>query len=165
MVYVTICYDFRNQEINLKTLIIYESIHHGNTEKIGKIMANSLKADIVKTNDVNINTLSKYDLIGFGSGIYYGKLHKNILDLINNLQTLSNKKAFVFSTSGQGKTKYNKLAEEKLKEKNFDVIGSFACKGYDTFGPFKLFGGIAKGRPDDNDFKNAKDFAEHLIIS
>ncbi|WP_097026287.1 flavodoxin family protein [Clostridium peptidivorans] len=148
----------------MKTLIIYESIHHGNTGKIGEIMAQSLNADIIKTNDVNINTLNKYDLIGFGSGIYYGKLHKNILDLINDLQIISNKKAFVFSTSGQGKTKYNKLVEQKLKEKNFEVVGSFACKGYDTFGPFKLFGGIAKGRPDDNDFEKVKDFAEHLII-
>jgi Flavodoxins len=148
----------------LKTLIIYESIHHGNTEKIVKIMAESLNADIAKTKDVNVSTLNKYDLIGFGSGIYYSKLHKNILDFIDNLEILTNNKAFVFSTSGQGKTKYNKLAEEKLKEKNFEVVGSFACKGYDTFGPLKLFGGIAKGRPNDNDFEKAKDFAEHLII-
>jgi len=148
----------------LKTLIIYESIHHGNTEKIVKIMAQSLNAGVAKAKDVNINTLNKYDLIGFGSGIYYGKLHKNILDLINNLEIPSNKKAFVFSTSGQGKTKYNKLAEEKLKEKNFEVVGSFACKGYDTFGPLKFFGGIGKGRPDDNDLEKAKDFVEHLII-
>lgn len=148
----------------MKTLIIYESIHHGNTEKIVKIMAESLNADIAKTKDVNVSTLNKYDLIGFGSGIYYSKLHKNILDFIDNLEILTNNKAFVFSTSGQGKTKYNKLAEEKLKEKNFEVVGSFACKGYDTFGPLKLFGGIAKGRPNDNDFEKAKDFAEHLII-
>lgn len=148
----------------MKTLIIYESIHHGNTEKIGKIIAESINADIIKAKDVNTNILSEYDLIGFGSGIYYGKLHENILELINSLQILYSKKAFVFSTSGQGKTKYNKSVEEKLKEKNFNVIGSFACKGYDTFGPFKLFGGIAKGRPDDNDFEKAKEFAEHLIM-
>ena len=29
----------------------------------------------------------------------------------------------------------------------------FGCKGYDTFGPFKLFGGIAKGHPDEDDIK------------
>lgn len=149
----------------MKTLIIYESMHHGNTEKIVKIMAESLNADIAKTKDVNVSTLNKYDLIGFGSGIYYSKLHKNILDFIDNLEILSNNRAFVFSTSGQGKTKYNKLAEEKLKEKNFEVVASFACKGYDTFGPLKLFGGIAKGRPDDNDLEKAKDFAERLIVS
>ncbi|MBP2032798.1 flavodoxin [Clostridium algifaecis] len=119
---------------------------------------------MIKANTVNINILREYDLIGFGSGIYYGNLNKSILHLIDKLQTISNKKAFVFSTSGQGKIKYNKLVEQKLKEKNFEVIGSFACRGYDTFGPFKLFGGIAKGRPNDTDFENAKDFAKHLII-
>ena len=146
----------------MKKLIVYESIHHGNTEKIGKAMAEYLNADLIKTNDVNVNTLKDYDLIGFGSGIYNGKLHKNVLDLIEKSPTLSNKKAFVFSTSGQGKVKYNNTIEQKLKEKGFEVVGSFACKGYDTFGPFKLIGGIAKGRPNENDIQKAKEFAEKL---
>ena len=146
----------------MKNLIVYESIHHGNTEKIGKAMAEYLNADLIKTNDINVNTLKDYDLIGFGSGIYNGKLHKNVLDLIEKSPTLSNKKAFVFSTSGQGKVKYNNTIEQKLKEKGFEVVGSFACKGYDTFGPFKLIGGIAKGRPNENDIQKAKEFAEKL---
>lgn len=147
----------------MKVLLIYSSIHHGNTEKIARAMGESINADIIETRDLKINTLNEYDLIGFGSGIYYGKLHKNILELIDKLPTLSNKKVFVFSTSGQGKTKYNDFVEQKLKEKGFNVVGSFACKGYDTFGPFKLIGGIAKGRPNDKDFQNAKDFAKKLI--
>ena len=146
----------------MKNLIVYESIHHGNTEKIGKAMAEYLNADLIKTNDVNVNTLKDYDLTGFGSGIYNGKLHKNVLDLIDKLPILSNKKAFVFSTSGQGKAKYNNTIEQKLKEKGFEVVGSFACKGYDAFGPFKLIGGIAKGRPNENDIQKAKEFAEKL---
>lgn len=147
----------------MKSLIIYESVHHGNTEKIGKTIAEELNGDIVRISSVNKNTLNEYELIGFGSGIYYGKLHKNIFDFINGLKIVYNKKAFVFSTSGQGKIKYNKLAEEKLKEKNFEVIGSFTCKGYDTFGPLKLLGGIAKNRPDSSDFQKAKDFAQELL--
>jgi flavodoxin len=149
----------------LKSLIVYESIHHGNSEKISKAMAEILRADTIKTKDVNLNNLDNYDLIGFGSGIYYGKLHKNILELIDKMPIIANKKAFVFSTSGQGKEKYNKLVEEKLKEKKFQVVGSFVCRGYDTFGPLKLLGGIAKGRPNENDIEKAKDFAKHLIIS
>ncbi len=149
----------------MKSLIVYESIHHGNSEKISKAMAEILRADTIKTKDVNLNNLDNYDLIGFGSGIYYGKLHKNILELIDKMPIIANKKAFVFSTSGQGKEKYNKLVEEKLKEKKFQVVGSFVCRGYDTFGPLKLLGGIAKGRPNENDIEKAKDFAKHLIIS
>ena len=42
------------------------------------------------------------------------------------------------------------------------VIGKFGCKGYDTFGPFKLVGGIAKGHPDEEDIKNAVEFVKGL---
>jgi flavodoxin len=146
----------------MRNLIVYESIHHGNTEKIGKAMAECLNAELIKSDDVNVNNLMDYDLIGFGSGIYYGKFHKNILDLIDKLPNLANKKAFVFSTSGQGKIEYNNPIEQKLKEKDYKVIGSFACKGYDTFGPLKLIGGISKDRPNNNDIQKAKEFAEKL---
>lgn len=149
----------------MKILLIYSSIHHGNTEKIARVMAVSINADIIETKKLKINTLDEYDLIGFGSGIYNGKFHKNILNLIDKLPKLNNKKAFIFSTSGVGRTKYNVPIEKELKKHNFEIIGSFTCKGYDTFGLWKLFGGIAKGRPNDKDFQNAKDFAEKLISS
>ena len=42
------------------------------------------------------------------------------------------------------------------------VIGKFGCKGYDTFGPFKLVAGIAKGHPDEEDIKNIVEFAKGL---
>ncbi len=147
----------------MKILIIYESIHHGNTEKIAKAMAEVLKADMLKTKDVTNEVLDNYDLIGFGSGIYYGKFHKNILDLIDNIKPIANKKAFVFSTSGQGKEKYNEAAEKKLIEKNFEAANNFACRGYDTFGPFKIIGGVAKGKPDESDIKKAKEFALQFL--
>jgi flavodoxin len=148
---------------NLKTLIIYESVHHGNTEKIAKAMAEILKANMVKAKDVSSNMLKDYDLIGFGSGIFYGEMHKNILNLVDKLNEFQDKKAFVFSTSGMGRLNYNNTVKEKLKEKGFNVVGSFSCRGFDTFGPFKLVGGIAKGRPNDKDIKKAKDFAGNLM--
>ncbi|WP_010233481.1 flavodoxin family protein [Clostridium arbusti] len=147
----------------MKTLIIYTSVHHGNTEKIASVIAETMNADKIKPSEVNENILDDYDLIGFASGIYYSKLHKSIIELVDNLPKVYNKKAFVFSTSGQGKIKLNKSIEEKLEDKGFNVVGSFNCKGYDTFGPFKLVGGLAKGRPNAGDFANAKSFAEDLL--
>ena len=41
--------------------------------------------------------------------------------------------------------------------------GKFGCKGYDTFGPFRLIGGIAKGHPDDKDIKAVLDFYDGII--
>ena len=146
----------------MKSLIVYESIHHGNTQKIAKAMAACLGADLIKAKDVDMNALSGYDLIGFGSGIYFGAFHKNMLHVLDNLPALSKKKAFVFSTSGMGKVDLNNAVEQRLKEKGMDVVGSFASKGYDTVGPFKLIGGIAKGKPDEGDIQRAKAFAEKL---
>lgn len=147
----------------MRTLIICTSVHHGNTEKIAKVIAENMNADVIKAKDMNVNILGDYDLIGFGSGIYYGKLHKSIIEVVDSLPNVYNKKVFIFSTSGQGKVKSNNSIGEKLKEKGFNIIGSFACKGYDTFGPFKLIGGLAKGRPNNEDFANARSFAEELL--
>lgn len=147
----------------MKKIIIYSSMHHGNTEKIAKAMAESINADIIKAEDIDINALNDYNLIGFGSGIYAGKMHKNILELMDKLPVYSNKKAFVFSTSGMGKDEYNNPIKQKLKERGLEISGSFSCKGYDTFGPFKLIGGIAKGRPDKDDIQDAKNFVLKFI--
>ena len=47
-------------------------------------------------------------------------------------------------------------------EKGCPVLGEFGCKGYDTFGPFRLVGGIAKGHPDERDLADARCFYRAL---
>ena len=47
-------------------------------------------------------------------------------------------------------------------KKGCPVLGEFGCKGYDTFGPFKLVGGIAKGHPDERDLENARKFYREI---
>lgn len=144
----------------MKTAIIYKSIHHGNTKKIAEIMANPLEADLVDLKDIDKDIIKEYDLIGFGSGIYYGKPHKKLMKFVEELNQLENRKVFVFSTSGRGKP--NKWLKETLSDKGFEVIGEFHCKGYDTYGLTKLVGGISKGKPDEEDLKNAEKFANRL---
>ena len=147
----------------MKTIVIYASVHHGNTEKISKVISETLNCKMVKAETVDVTTLKDYDLIGFGSGIYAGKFHKNIVKLIDTLPNNFGKKAFVYSTSGQGKTNYNSSIRSKLQEKALEIVGEFACKGFNTFGPLKLFGGINKGRPNSDDVQAAKIFAQKLI--
>lgn len=144
----------------MKTLIVCESHHHGNTMKVALRMADALSADLSSAADVA--DVSGYDLIGFGSGIYFNKHHEEILNLVKRLD-LSGKRVFVFSTSGMGFRLLNRGLLKMLKEKGAVPVGSFACRGYDTFGPLKTIGGIARRHPNENDLKKAEAFARGLV--
>lgn len=120
----------------MKTLIICISMHHGNTEKIAKEIAGVLDAKLSRPGEVDVSNLSEYDLIGFGSGIYFQRHHKALLNLVDKLPEAENKKAFIFSTSAVRKMRlfndFDKPLKEKLLEKDFDIIGEFSCRGSNT---------------------------------
>jgi len=148
----------------MDTLIIYTSIHHGNTKKIAQAMAEVLDADLRRPNEMVLDEMHDYDLLGFGSGIYFWKHHKNILALADQLYNPNGQSAFIFSTRGSFPMWVGHRAlKKKLWKKGFDVLGEFSCKGYDTYGLLKLAGGINKSRPSQEDMKDARRFAEGLI--
>ena len=96
----------------MKTLIVYTSVHHQNTEKVAKVMAEELNGrPYLRSKTCNPDTLAAYDLIGFGSGIYFGKHHKTLLRFVESLPPVTKKRAFVFSTSGDGKIHHAALKE------------------------------------------------------
>jgi flavodoxin len=150
----------------MKALIIYVSVHHGNTEKVAEVMASVLDAQFLQAEQVYANMLEQYDLIGFGSGIYFGKHHERLLDFVDKLPEVKNKKAFIFSTSGLKRIRFihnfNKPLKQRLQRKGFDIIGEFSCRGYDTSQAAMIVGGVNKGRPDARDLKQAEDFANSL---
>jgi flavodoxin len=145
----------------MKTLIIYKSVHHQNTEKVAKAMADVLGAKLAQPEEIDPAYLAEYDLIGFGSGIYMGKHHKTLLDFAG-IMAQQNKAAFVFSTCGSGKNQHMALLE-LLRQKGFSIKGEFSCAGFDTFGPFKLIGGLKRGHPDEKDLEDARAFARGLL--
>jgi len=147
--------------MSMKTLIVYTSVHHQNTEKVAKVMAEELGAEVIPVANAKPDMLAPYDLIGFGSGIYFGKHHKTLLQFVETLPPAIQKRAFVFSTSGDGKMHHAAL-KDKLASRGFTVVDEFCCKGWDTVGPLKLFGGINKGRPDENDLAAARAYAQGL---
>jgi flavodoxin len=150
----------------LKSILVVISIHHNNTLKIANAIAKILNAQIKKPQEINPKELQKYDLIGFGSGIYGEKHHKYLLDLADKLPQVTNKKAFIFSTSaimGKNKVSNDHLElRQKLQSKGYTIIDEFACKGFNTNSFMKYFGGMNKGRPNAEDLKHAEEFAEKL---
>jgi len=150
----------------MKVLIIYISVHHGNTEKVAKVMAKILDADLLQVGQVDASMLKQYNLIGFGSGIYFGKHHKSLLDFVDMLPMLRNTKTFIFSTSGLRKITFvhdfDKPLRKKLQRKDLNIIDEFSCRGLDTYRATRLVGGLNKGNPDAEDLGQAEDFASSL---
>jgi len=150
----------------MKTLIIVYSYHHHNTEKIANAMAKVLDATIKTPQQVDPAELEIYDCIGFGSGIDSGKHYRPLLELVESLPTMLNKKAFIFSTSAISNRA--KIAEdhrclrEKLHQKGFFIVDEFGCLGFNTNSFLKWFGGMNKGRPNTEDLLQAEEFARHL---
>jgi flavodoxin len=146
----------------MTVLIIYHSEHHQNTEKIAKAMAEKIGAELKKAKVVNLTEVDNYDIIGFGSGVYHGRLHGEISSIIDSMPYQNNKKTFIFSTTGS--MTYSKLAHERikslLKDKGFNIIGDFSCPGFDTALSSE---GINKGKPDKQDFENAEKFIESIL--
>jgi flavodoxin len=146
----------------MKTLIIYASVHHQNTERVAKVIAEETGADLVTAGTAQSAALSEYDLIGFGSGIYFGKHHKTLVEFVDGIPAGRGKPAFIFSTSGRGGTDMHAALRGLLKERGFFIVGEFACKGWDSWGPMKLIGGINRGRPNADDIAAARVFAREL---
>ncbi len=143
----------------MKSVIIYKSIHKGNTKKIAQAMAEAIDADIFDVNDFDMQNLKNYDLAGFGSGIYFNRHHAEIIEMARLMPISQKTKVFVFSTSGVGTEALNIGLKKIIQDRGFNIIGNWACKGYDSCGVFILSGGINKDNPDNKDLESARQFA------
>jgi flavodoxin len=157
-----------------EVLIVVYSYHHGNTEKIARVFSEVLGASITTPQDIVLEEMSTYRLVGFGSGIYDGKHHDLLLDLAERLPRVDATKAFIFSTCGVpafafGAEEIEKYIEnnhsplrEKLEQRGYTIVDEFCCTGFNTNSFLKLWGGINKGRPNADDLGRAKAAAQNL---
>ncbi|PWI45960.1 flavodoxin family protein [Streptomyces sp. ICBB 8177] len=150
----------------MKTLIVCTSVSHGNTRRIADAMGQVLDARVLDPDQVDVGGLFTYDLVGFGSGIFSMNFHPRLRQFVRSLPRGERRGAFVFSSSGlpePGFRPYTRGLVRLLEDKGFQVADTFACRGYDTWPPFKLVGGINKTRPDADDLHAARAFAEGLL--
>ena len=147
----------------MKTAIVYASVHHKNTEKVVKAIAEKHpEIELIDATKTILKDLASYDLIGFASGIFYGKFHKSLLSFITENLPLR-KRVFVMYTCGSDRSEtYLKDIKDLIKSKECTLTAAYSCLAYDTFGPFKLIGGINKGHPNEADLQKAVDFYEGL---
>lgn len=146
--------------------IVYSSTHHGNTEKVlYKIKEKYPETVLIKAVDFNPDDFKRYDTVGFASGIFYFKFAKSVDTLFEQALAGSVQKLFFIYTAGAVNAGFEKTLRKRTEQNGKICLGIFGCKGFDTFGPLKLIGGLNKGRPNENDFKNAIDFFEKNIIN
>jgi flavodoxin len=149
----------------MKTLIVCVSTSNGNTRKVADRLAAVLHADVVEPEDVVIEDLPSYDLVGFGSGIYLMSVHPRLLALIGKLPVGEGRPVFTFSTSGSAPLPLLGTGPVRrwLGFKGYRPLGDFNCRGLDTVGLLGLIGGINKGRPDEHDLGKAEQFARTML--
>ncbi|MFE1414210.1 flavodoxin family protein [Streptomyces sp. NPDC085524] len=148
----------------MKAVIVCVSVSHGNTRRIADTMARVWDAQVVAPEEADPRELAGADLVGFGSGVFNGRLHPRLTGFVEALPA-GRARAFVFATSGLPETRlvpFTRPVVRELERKGYGVTDSFSCRGFDTWAPFKLVGGINKQRPGLGDLAAARAFAERL---
>ena len=144
----------------MKTAIVYYSQHHGNTKRLIEAIASHYEITLIDVTENKNADLKVFDCIGFASGIYFSSFAKQLL-VFAEKNLPENKAVFFINTCGfQSPVLYFDAIRKISRAKKCFEIGTYQCLGYDTFGPLKAIGGLAKGHPDETDIKNAVAFYE-----
>jgi len=148
----------------MKTVIICHSSHHKNTLTIAQAFSETLTADLKAPHEIDpVQCAKDYSIFGFGSGIYAGRHSRALLNLVDQMPPVQSKPAFVFSTcAGPKLFFYHTALIRRLRRKGFVIIGEFSARGFSTYGPLQLIGGIYKNRPNSRDIQNAQKCAEKI---
>ena len=145
----------------MKTAIVYYSEHHGNTKKLLDAIAAKHDVTLIDVTKAPETDLSGYDRIGLASGIYYSSFAKQLLAYAEE-HLPEGKDVFYIFTHGAPKGMFLNAVRKIAEAKHCRELGDYHCQGFDTFGPFKLVGGIAKCHPTEDEISGAVSFYEGL---
>jgi len=149
-----------------RCLLLVKSVHHGNTAKVAQAMAGVLGAQVAAPESVPYTSLADCGLLGMGSGVYGGRLHPALVEWVRGLpdSRVPTTPAFLFSTSGLPflGAFWHWPLRRLLARKGFRVVAEFACRGFDTWGPLWLAGGLNRDHPDAHDLARATTFAADM---
>lgn len=155
------------EQVHLKTMILYRSRHHGNTKRLVDAIAAAFPDDVDTYDVAQVGRerrvdLSGYRLIGVASGIYYGEIDKTLASVLQNSLRDGD---FVFSllTYGGAAKWYGREIDGICRTRQATYLAGYGCPGFDTWGPFKLKGGIQKGHPTDQEIADGVAWFAHLL--
>ena len=144
-----------------KTVIVYASKHHGNTYKLVKAISDKYPVATIDVTKEFVVDLSEYDMIGFASGIDFGKFYEEIENFAKeNLPT--QKKVFFLYTCAMDRKGFTDSMREIVEQKDGEILGEYGCKGYNTYGPWKMIGGMNKKHPTEIEIAESVEFFSTL---
>ena len=144
----------------MKSIIIYESTHHENTKRLVDAIAKKYNAETVSIENAETIDLSGYEIVGLAAGIAFGKFYRRMEEFA--IKIPSGSRVFLLYTCGNPSAGYVKSITRTLTSNGARVMGNYGCRGYDTYGPFKLVGGIAKGHPTEEEIIAAVAFYDKI---
>ena len=147
----------------MKTAIIYESKHHGSTKKVCDRIAEKCGAALVPARNVEGTfEWEKYDLVGFASGISFGKFYDNVNRAAEHIP--GGKKAFFIYTCARNDKDFSASIAGIVSNKGAINLGSYGCRGFNTYGPLILIGGMNRKNPNEDELREAVEFVKKIEV-
>jgi len=145
-----------------KAILIYASKHHGNTYKLAKAISEKYEIAMIDATKESIVDLQEYEVIGFASGIDFGKFYEEIENFAEANLPIKKEVFFLYTCAMERKGFTNSIREIALK-KDAIILGEYGCKGYNTYGPWQLIGGMNKNHPTEAEIVEVVNFYGELI--
>ena len=144
-----------------KTAIVYASHHKGSTRRLVEGLARQLPIHLIDAEASPVPDLSDYDAVGFASGIDFGRFYPSVTAVLENLP--AGKPVFFLYTCARPAARFTAAMEQAAAERSAPVLGTYGCRGFNTYGPLKLIGGMNKGHPTEAEFSAARTFVSNIL--
>ena len=150
----------------MKTVILYRSKHHGNTKQLVDAIAAAHAGDVDTIDVASLGKNEYPDISGYhcviaASGIYFGEFDKNLKRVLDHCLQAEDK-VFGLMTFGGKASHYGRDLKGLCQVKFANLMSFYGCLGFDTWGPFKLAGGVQKGHPTAEEVQGAVDWYDKI---
>jgi flavodoxin len=138
----------------------------GNTRKVTEAITNTFGAgghsvNAISLKDADPDIVNTANLIGLGTPCFSSQAPQPVMNFINTLPPMQDKKAFIFATCGGAPGRVLLDMKNGLRQKGANVISGAIFRG-EVHHPAPTLIGRFPGRPNAEDLDQARDFAKAL---
>jgi flavodoxin/NAD-dependent dihydropyrimidine dehydrogenase PreA subunit len=153
-----------------KGLIVYSS-QNGSTHKVAERIRDGLveggsSVELYKIGQSDSIQIEDYSFIGVGSPTYMFRPSYAVLDFLDRIGNLKNKKVFTFTTYGSELGDGAFWLRCRLRKMNAVIIDQLSCTGKHLFPGYTSRGfWFSPNRPTDRELEAAKEFGRKIASS